>query len=525
MHGYGYGPIRLRRTQAAGVVAALLGILLLFVGVGPVQAATTVNRIEGDDRYATAVKISQRHYPSSARVVYLADGRNFPDALAGAPVAANDNAPLLLARGDTLPADTTDRLTRLKPQTVRVLGGPAAVPHTAVNAVKNLLPGVTVDRIAGDNRYATAAQIAADHRTGASVVYVASGENYPDALAAGPLAGTKDAPVLLVRSDAVPDAVRAQLTRLAPKNIVVLGGPSAVTDEVVDHLREFTTGNVTRLQGSDRYGTSVAISKDAFTTADSVYLATGENFPDALAGGPAAIKDDAPILLVRKGSLPKVVQAELTRLDPSRIIILGGTSAVSQKVVDAVRGAGDDISARAAAALRALDGLTVTSTEAPGYDRSKFGSGWAQVQGCDTRNRVLIRDLTEHTMDDGKCHVLTGTLKDPYTGKSINFVRGVGTSNAVQIDHVVAVSTAWKMGANTWNNQERRTFYNDTDNLLAVDGPTNGSKGDKTLGEWQPPNKDFHCEFTYIYIETSDKYDLAVKPVDVSFAEDLLPTC
>lgn len=182
------------------------------------------------------------------------------------------------------------------------------------------------------------------------------------------------------------------------------------------------------------------------------------------------------------------------------------------------------MSREAAAALAALEDIPVTTREAGGYDRSRFGSGWATVNGCDTRNRVLARDLFNLVYRDD-CIVETGTLNDPYTGRRIDFVRGVGTSNAVQIDHVVAVSSAWRMGANTWTDAQRRAFYNDMDNLLAVDGPTNGSKSDKTLGEWQPPNAAFRCEYAITYIEVTDDYDLALKPIDVQYAEEFLPAC
>ncbi len=184
-------------------------------------------------------------------------------------------------------------------------------------------------------------------------------------------------------------------------------------------------------------------------------------------------------------------------------------------------------SSEAAQALAALDRIDVATSLAGGYDRDRFGSGWATTNGCDTRNRVLNRDLINisHRAGTSGCIVETGTLQDPYTGKTINFVRGVGTSNAVQIDHVVAVASAWRLGANAWTDAERRAFYNDLDNLLAVDGPTNSSKGDSTLGEWQPPNSAAHCAYAITYIEVTYEYDLALTYGDVAYARELLPTC
>ena len=181
------------------------------------------------------------------------------------------------------------------------------------------------------------------------------------------------------------------------------------------------------------------------------------------------------------------------------------------------------MSPEARAALNALSDIRITSTEAPGYQRSEFGSGWSTVGGCSVRHRVLARDMTDVIRASNGCTVTSGVLNDPYTATRINFTST--RPNDVQIDHVVAVSAAWKMGANRWTYDARRAFYNDQDNLLAVDGPTNASKGDKTLGQWRPPNSAFHCEYTITYIEVTDDYDLALKPADASYAREKLPSC
>ncbi|KSU66218.1 deoxyribonuclease [Arthrobacter sp. NIO-1057] len=147
-----------------------------------------------------------------------------------------------------------------------------------------------------------------------------------------------------------------------------------------------------------------------------------------------------------------------------------------------------------------------------GYDRDLFGRGWGDPDrnGCDTRNDILARDLDVDTFKDGTraCVVLTGTLVDPYTDTTIDFVRGQGTSNAVQIDHVVALSDAWQKGAQQLSAEQRLEFANDPLNLLAVDGPTNASKGDSDAATWLPPNRGFWCEYVTRQIEVKHKYDL-----------------
>jgi putative cell wall-binding protein len=137
----------------------------------------------------------------------------------------------------------------------------------------------------------------------------------------------------LTRGDRLPDATRAELVRLAPSRILVLGGPGAVSDAVVAALR--TTGtsvSVTRLAGTDRYATATTIARATFGAAASLYVASGVDFPDALAGGPAAGATGVPLLLSKPTSLPASTAAELGRLQPPTIKILGGTAAVSQEV-------------------------------------------------------------------------------------------------------------------------------------------------------------------------------------------------
>ena len=134
-----------------------------------------------------------------------------------------------------------------------------------------------------------------------------------------------------------------------------------------------------------------------------------------------------------------------------------------------------------------------------GYDRDLFGAGWKDPDrnGCDARNDILGRDLLDTTAKPGThdCVITTGTLRDPFTGKTIDFVRGQGTSTKVQIDHVVALSDAWQKGAQQLDAVERLEFANDPLNLLAVDGPTNASKGDGDAATWLPPNKVFRCDY------------------------------
>lgn len=150
------------------------------------------------------------------------------------------------------------------------------------------------------------------------------------------------------------------------------------------------------------------------------------------------------------------------------------------------------------------------------YQRSQFGIRWADVDrnGCDTRNDILRRDLSQVQTKAGShdCVVLSGEFTEPYTGRFQRFRKGADTSSKIQIDHVVALSNAWKTGASRWDAKAREQFANDPLNLLAVDGPANQDKQDKDAASWLPPNKGFHCQYVALQTAIKQKWQLWVTP-------------
>lgn len=160
-----------------------------------------------------------------------------------------------------------------------------------------------------------------------------------------------------------------------------------------------------------------------------------------------------------------------------------------------------------------------------GYSRSEYGDGWATVGGCDMRNIMLSRGMTDVVLADDGCIVLSGKLNDPYTGKIIDFKRGTDTSGDVQIDHVVALSDSWQKGAQNIGPDDRLQLANDPLNLLAVDGPTNQEKGDSDAASWLPPNKSFRCQYVARQIAVKDKYRLWVTDAEKSAMKRVLNGC
>ncbi|GAA1670034.1 membrane protein [Mycolicibacterium murale] len=184
-----------------------------------------------------------------------------------------------------------------------------------------------------------------------------------------------------------------------------------------------------------------------------------------------------------------------------------------------------------------LAGITVVPARirSGDYRRAAFGEAWTDDNsapgggnGCDTRNDILDRDLIEKThVPISRCPtaVATGVLRDPYTSKTIPFVRGNQTGAAVQIEHIVPLAYAWDQGARNWTDELRIRFANDPANLVAVDGPTNQDKGDAEPARWMPPNVAFHCQYAMQFLAVLRGYQLALDAASAPVLQEAAATC
>lgn len=305
---------------------------------GTPEQGASVGRFGGKHRYETAALLSGGEFtdPAAVDVVFIATGLNFPDAAAGAAAAGKLGAPLLLTSPEGLTQEIRSELTRLDPSTIVILGGVAVVPESVAEELATYAPTV---RLAGPSRYETAVEIsrqAFPTDGSAAVVILASGESFADALSAAPAATKLGGPVLLTRPDELPGSVRAEIARLSPDRIIVLGGPGAISDAVVADLAGLAP-DVDRISGATRFDTGTALSAEAFAGGSSkAFVATGWQFADALVGAATAAGQGAPLLLVTPGSLPQGVASEITRLGAITIVILGGDSAVDAAVQQAL---------------------------------------------------------------------------------------------------------------------------------------------------------------------------------------------
>ncbi|KQX06378.1 MULTISPECIES: cell wall-binding repeat-containing protein [unclassified Leifsonia] len=288
-------------------------------------------RLGGNDRYETAVAISQDTYKSAGvPVVYVASGSGFADALSAAPAAATQGGPLLLVAQTAVPYSTLAELKRLKPKNIVIVGGTGVVTAQVAKALSAIAP---VKRIAGADRFETSQLIAATVFPAATSAFLATGWDFADALSAGAAAGASKTPVLLVDGKArtADEPTLRVLRTIGVTKITLAGGTGAISHGIAVSLKS-AGATVVRRAGLDRYATSVAINTAAFGSSATAYVAAGMAFPDALAGAAAAAKSGMPLYLSYRDCLPKAVRESITAKGAKRLVVLGGTGAMTDRV-------------------------------------------------------------------------------------------------------------------------------------------------------------------------------------------------
>lgn len=296
------------------------------------NGAPTVTRIAGDDRFATAAALSRSGYPGSGvPVVYIATGVNFADALAAAPAAAAQGGPLLLVEPGSVPAATKAELTRLAPKRIVVVGGASAVSDETYASLAAYAPAI--QRIAGPDRFATSRLIAESVFGAAQSALVATGDNFPDALTAGAAAGVLGQPVILVDgfANGLDSATSSYLSSHKITKVSIVGGTAAVSAGIQQGLVSIGA-SVTRLEGADRFLTASAVNHAAFTAASTMYIASGVNYPDALAGAAIAAAKKSPLYVAMPGCVPRNVGQDILALGVRSVVVIGGTDALGATV-------------------------------------------------------------------------------------------------------------------------------------------------------------------------------------------------
>lgn len=243
---------------------------------------------------------------------------------------------MLLTTPDSLPTVVKTELARLDPDQIVVVGSTASVSAAVATQLATYGP---VRRDGGTDRYHTSRILIERAFESADTVYVATGANFPDALSASPPAATDAAPVLLVpgTSSDLPSSAGELIEELGTTSVVIAGGTGTVSAGIQSDIDALPGVSVTRKAGSDRFGTSLLLNQHAFTAADTVFLATGLSFPDALAGGALAGGLPSPLFAVLPTCIPPAIADEIERLGPARIVLLGGTPTLAPSVESLTR--------------------------------------------------------------------------------------------------------------------------------------------------------------------------------------------
>ncbi len=294
-----------------------------------------VQRLWGKSRYDTAVNISESTFPSATGVV-LVNPVDFPDSLAAVGFANAINAPILYSYTDELHPSTVAEMNRLKAENVYLVGGPLKLSGSLKLELER--KGYHVERISGTSRFGTAIDLASclsrikASRTAILVV----ANNYPDALSAGPYAAMMAHPILYTYKDSLETGTKRYISKNID-DIIIVGGEGVVSDKVAKELRAMKK-SVTRVSGNNRFETSVNFAKKYFGTTGNLVLASGRNYPDALAGGVLAAQNSCPIILTEPESFPKAVTNYLSGAGFEKAFLLGGEKALSDSVFTSLKG-------------------------------------------------------------------------------------------------------------------------------------------------------------------------------------------
>ena len=302
----------------------------------PTESGT--NRIYGNTSYDTAVEISKQGW-DNASVAVLATGGNFPDALTGTVLAQKVNGPLLLTESDHLNPSVSAELKRLGTQEVYLLGGTAALNAGIEQSLKD--QGISPKRLFGWDQYGTAAAIARVATPSSDQAFLVNGEHFPDALSISSYAAAKGIPILLTQSDSLPQETAAMLGELGISQVTLIGGTAVIKDTIIDQLAKLPNPVkvIARYAGYDQYETNTLVLNQLPFETSTVYVATGENFPDALAGAALAGKGNAPILLLPGSQLGNSTTAYLNqkRASGSAFTIFGGWGVINYKLESIIR--------------------------------------------------------------------------------------------------------------------------------------------------------------------------------------------
>ncbi|MEA4902195.1 cell wall-binding repeat-containing protein [Desulfitobacterium sp.] len=383
-------------------IAILLTSLCIF-GFTHLQGAsaeTISSRLAGNDRYQTAIAASQCGWPQGASTAVLTTGENYPDALSAAPLAAKYKAPILLVNSSGMGAETASELKRLNTKKVYIIGGTGVIPKSVESQLR--LAGISAVRLAGQDRYDTALEVAKTVGTSKGV-FVTSGESFADSLSAAPIAAGQGMPILLVPRDGLTPNEKNFIAKAKLKRIVIVGSENEVSATVQNQLP-----GSERIDGENAYDRNVALLKSFEDTLnrDKIYVATGENFPDALSASALAQRNMNGVLLIQGNTIPTSVQDYLGSRIIGHIEIMGGEGVILPATEYNLAG----MTAR----VVQLEEMTVRVQEKQTYDLPKTVS--VKTNNGNWTEAPVTWDLASVSTEKAGTYTYSGTISG-YSGE------------------------------------------------------------------------------------------------------------
>ena len=295
-----------------------------------------VDRIKGNNRYETAVNLSKEYFPEGASTVYLANGTKYIDSLVMSILTKSSEGPLLLASEESISDVTVKEIQRLDPENIVLIGGTNTLKDSLAERIQAEL-GIKPSRIAGENRFETSEKIArtAGESMDFDEIYLVNGHKEADAISASGPAKYKNSPVLLTGSEALPENIEKTIKDFNVRKITLVGGPNTISKGLEEYL--INEGyEVDRKGGKDRYITSVMINEGLYENPQTIILANGLTYVDALTAGPVAGSSGLPVLVSPSEKLPIVSQEFIKSTKIDDITILGGNNSISVDIEDQV---------------------------------------------------------------------------------------------------------------------------------------------------------------------------------------------
>lgn len=324
-----------------GLLTVILLGLIMNCTTFIVKADVLVERFGGDDRYDTAIKIARAGWTESSNII-LTYGGDFPDSISAVPLAKKYDAPILLTKKDSLSSQLIQCIEDLKVSNALIVGGTGVVSINVENTLKTM--GITVQRIAGSDRYNTSLEVAKllvdDYTIPDKDIYVVSGKDFPDALSIAPVAAAKQRPILLVSNKSISPNIESFIRNKCVKpNIYVIGGTGVISENIVSILKATNYNTISRISGINRYETNSEVLKNFFSTLkfENLDMASGENFPDALAGVAYGARNTSPLLLV-SNKISDATYYFLNKyrsdLKTKKVYVFGGKGVVNDSVLE-----------------------------------------------------------------------------------------------------------------------------------------------------------------------------------------------